>query len=229
MAQIQPRVQPPPESPVFLLLLPSTTYSSPLLPINEISGCLRPQHHLSGTEQRESGGESDGITGPGSPGVVRKMEVQRAEREMGGKELAGGGNRSREKVVAQSRGVRCSILPAVDGAHLHSESRQLLPSLARRAPAQAAAVPVAFGYSCAGEPASDGQPTATSSGPGVNPQGNLASSSCTRWKPDDSLAGFWHLWLLNYREAPSRSLNSRIVWLPCSLVALFILSSKEAL
>ena len=152
--------------------------------------------------------------------------------------------------------VPSAILTAVDEAHLHSEPRRLLPSLARRAPAHTAAVPVAFGSSCAVEPVSDIQPTATSSGPGVSVGGNFgrsfpfcgatrftephftkswssllflsASLSCTRWKPDDSLAGFWHLWLLNYREAPSHSLNSMMVWLPRSLVALFILSSKEA-
>ena len=69
--------------------------------------------------------------------------------------------------------VPTAILTAVDGAHLHSESEQLLPLLlhccdsAPLAPAHIAAVPVMFGYSCAGEPVADIQTTTTSSGLGL--------------------------------------------------------------
>lgn len=71
------------------------------------------------------------------------------------------------------------VLTAADegGVHLHSESQWLSPLLlhccdsALRAPAHThthtAAVPVMFGYSCAGEPVADIQSTAKDSGLGL--------------------------------------------------------------
>lgn len=63
--------------------------------------------------------------------------------------------------------VPTALLTAVDGLHLHSESRQLLPLLlhccdsAPLAPARIAAVPVMFGYSWAGELVADIQTATT--------------------------------------------------------------------
>lgn len=63
-----------------------------------------------------------------------------------------------------------SILTAVDGVHLHSESQQLSPLLLQCCelspldPAHIAAVPVLSGYSCVGEHVADIQATSTNSG-----------------------------------------------------------------
>lgn len=65
--------------------------------------------------------------------------------------------------------VPTTVLTAVDGVHLHSESQQLFPLLlhccdsAQLAPAHIASMPVIFGYSCAGEPTADIQTATTSS------------------------------------------------------------------
>lgn len=76
--------------------------------------------------------------------------------------------------------VPTAILTAVDGLHLHSESLQLLPLLlhccdsAPLAPAHIAAVPVMFGYSCAGEPVAAIQ-NAKPRAPGLGPQVGVSS------------------------------------------------------
>lgn len=122
--------------------------------------------------------------------------------------------------------VPTAILTAVDGVHLHSESQQLLPLLlhccdsAPLAPAHIAAVPVMFGYSCAGELVADSQtanhelrPRPVSVGefgrrhfcfcelPGSiglsvlsfnQSQGSLLFLPASRWTPDDTLASVWH-------------------------------------
>lgn len=131
-----------------------------------------------------------------------------------------------------------AVLIAVDCAHLHSESRRFLPLLVRRG---AAAVPVVFGHSCAGEHVADFQ--AATMSPGLGPEvglsyvnvgylvgsGNTGSSllflpaffSLTRWRWVNS--GTAGVLLLNCREFPARFLDTLIALLTyCTVRALWL-------
>ncbi|KAJ4931293.1 hypothetical protein JOQ06_025590, partial [Pogonophryne albipinna] len=100
----------------------------------------------------------DSLAAPQGGGrrVEMKTEVQGREGKM---EAQGAGNESEK--IGFCLAVPRATLTAVDGVDLHSESQQLLPLLhcccdsAPIAPAHIAALPVVFGYCCAGELVAD--------------------------------------------------------------------------